>query len=174
MDETLLDIAKRNLWSAKALYNIADDEGKLNIVAYHAQQCVELALKHYIEEAGFRYPHTHDIGALCTFIKREQFVVPFDLEGLSSVADMLTAMEAKTRYAKNYRYSRDVVGRAIEWAERCTDTTQDKELDALVRVVRSLNTEVPIAFIRDVHTRHPGEDALKVASVVLQEWEMCK
>jgi HEPN domain-containing protein len=39
----------------------SNDDGMLNIVAYHLQQCIELGLKHVLETHGVSYPGTHDI-----------------------------------------------------------------------------------------------------------------
>ena len=52
-DETLLDLAKRNMEIANILYAHKEtDEGFLNHVGYHLQQCVELTIKHFLETHG--------------------------------------------------------------------------------------------------------------------------
>ena len=61
-EETLLDIARRNLVTAKTMMKLVDaDDGYLNVVGYHAQQAIELSIKHYLETHGIKYPMTHDI-----------------------------------------------------------------------------------------------------------------
>ncbi len=51
--------------SAVHLYRYkTDDAILLNIVGYHLQQAVELALKHCLEMEGKDYPKTHDINDL--------------------------------------------------------------------------------------------------------------
>ena len=48
-DETLLDIAKRNLVTAETMMRLVDvDDGYLNIVGYHVQQSIELSIMHYL------------------------------------------------------------------------------------------------------------------------------
>jgi len=48
-DETLLDIAKRNLVTAETMMRLVDvDDGYLNIVGYHVQQAIELSIMHYL------------------------------------------------------------------------------------------------------------------------------
>ena len=44
-EETLLDIARRNLVTAKTMMKLVDaDDGYLNVVGYHAQQAIELSI----------------------------------------------------------------------------------------------------------------------------------
>ena len=99
-EETLLDIAKRNLYTEQLLWkNMGDDEGYLNIIAYHLQQAVELTLKHALELEGIEYPKTHDIDDLLNRYPGDEF------DSLLPWAAAITNMEAKTRYVKNYRVS---------------------------------------------------------------------
>ncbi len=103
-DETLLDIARRNLWAAEILYkNLTDDDGELNLIAYHLQQAVELALKHHLELNGVDYPHSHDIGDLLAMTGEDEFPELLPWSGT------ITYMESKTRYLKNYRTSLRIV-----------------------------------------------------------------
>ena len=112
-EETLLDIARRNLKAAKKLYAGADDEGELNIAAYLLEQAIELGLKHYIEtELGEEYPYTHDIGTLLEIAGEETFPELYPWSGT------ITLMESKTRYIKNYRLSRRVIDDVMKLAER--------------------------------------------------------
>ena len=99
-EETLLDIAKRNWYTAQLLWkNMGDDEGYLNIIAYHLQQAVELTLKHALELEGIEYPKTHDIDDLLNRYPGDEF------DSLLPWAAAITNMEAKTRDVKNYRVS---------------------------------------------------------------------
>lgn len=53
--ETLRDIAARNLSAAETiLRNYPNDDGMLNIVGDHLQQCIELALKHVLGSRASR------------------------------------------------------------------------------------------------------------------------
>lgn len=110
-DETLLDIAKRNMEIANLLYaHKESDEGFLNHVGYHLQQCVELTLKHFLETHGIAYSFTHDIDELLDQVPVE-YKTLFD--SISDLAGTITNMEAKTRYIKNYRLSERIVGRVL-------------------------------------------------------------
>ena len=114
-DETLLDIAKRNLVTAKTMMKLVDtDDGYLNVVGYHAQQAIELSIKHSLETQGIKYPMTHDISQLTARIPDEA-MEPF--EDIENSAANITNMEAKTRYIKNYRLSRRIVEKALRQAE---------------------------------------------------------
>ena len=101
--ETLLDIAKRNFEVAKSIYEkYSNDDGMLNIVAYHLQQCIELGLKHVLETHGVSYPGTHDIQQLINLLPSDWLPV---FDKIEESADTISAMEAKTRYSKGYRTS---------------------------------------------------------------------
>lgn len=114
-EETLLDIARRNLVTAKTMMKLVDaDDGYLNVVGYHAQQAIELSIKHYLETHGIKYPMTHDISQLAARIPDESMELFEDIE--NSAAN-ITNMEAKTRYIKNYRLSRRIVEKALRQAE---------------------------------------------------------
>ena len=101
--ETLLDIAKRNFEVAKSIYEkYSNDDGMLNIVAYHLQQCIELGLKHVLETHGVSYPVTHDIQQLINLLPPD-WLPMFDK--IEEFSDTISTMEAKTRYSKGYRTS---------------------------------------------------------------------
>lgn len=115
-DETLLDIAKRNFVTAETMMKLVEaDDGYLNVVGYHAQQAIELAIKHYLETHGIKYPMTHDISQLTAWIPDEA-MEPF--EDIENNAANITNMEAKARYIKNYRLSHRIVEKALRQAER--------------------------------------------------------
>lgn len=116
-DDTLLDIAKSNLASAKLLYQYkTDDEIRLNTVGYLLQQAIELALKHHLEMNGIDYPRTHDIDSLLALCEDGEF------KELEPWAETITAMESKTRYIKNYR----LVVRKVDQIMKLADTLVEK------------------------------------------------
>ena len=111
-NDTLLDIAKSNLESAKLLYRYkTDDEIRLNTVGYLLQQSIELALKHHLELNGIEYPRTHDIDSLLALCAEGEF------EELEPWAETITAMESKTRYIKNYRLAVRKVDQIMKLAD---------------------------------------------------------
>ncbi|MBR2215232.1 MAG: HEPN domain-containing protein [Selenomonadaceae bacterium] len=114
--ENMLDMARRNLFTVRKMYPyIADDDGMVNIVGYHLEQTVELALKHYLETHGIKFPFTHDISVLT------ELVPDIDRETFAEVENMaanITNMEAKTRYVKNYRLSLRLVDKTLHIAEK--------------------------------------------------------
>ncbi|WP_029541036.1 HEPN domain-containing protein [Selenomonas sp. AB3002] len=99
-NDTLLGMARNNLTVAKEMYKLyPDDNGIVNLVAYHLQQTIELALKHFFETHGIRYDRTHDISDLCSKIPDEHYDMFRDID---IYASKLTQMESKTRYLKSY------------------------------------------------------------------------
>lgn len=115
-DDTLLDLAKSNLSSAKLLYRYKDDdEIRLNTVGYLLQQTIELALKHHLETSGIEYPKTHDIDSLLALCDEDEF------PEIEPWAESITAMESKTRYIKNYRLALRKVDQIMQLADKLID-----------------------------------------------------
>ena len=106
-NETLLDMSERNYKVALNIWrSYPDDDGMLNIVGYHLQQTVELALKHVLETHAVKYPGTHDIGDLLDLIPSNY---PSVFKGIEQYANKITALEAKTRYRKGFRTKLDLI-----------------------------------------------------------------
>ena len=144
-DETLLDMAERNMEIASILYSRKEsDEGFLNHVGYHLQQCVELALKHFLETHGIAYAFTHDIDELLDQVPAEHRAL---FESISDLAGTITNMEAKTRYIKNYRLSERIVSRVMPAAHellnniKATDERERLANEAKVSGEMSLSTQ---------------------------------
>ena len=111
-DDTLLDLAKSNLASAKLLYRYKDDdEIRINTIGYLLQQTIELALKHHLETNGIDYPRTHDIDSLLVLCE------PGIFAELEPWAESITSMESKTRYIKNYRLALRKVDQIMKLAD---------------------------------------------------------
>ena len=125
-NETLLDIAKRNLYVAKLIFRQKnDDEGLLNNVGYNLQQAIELGIKHHLESNGIRYPMSHDIEELLDYVPdsdRDLF------SNIDSLAGSITRMEAKTRYVKNFRLSLRIIEKVFPLAEELIQTLEKHEL----------------------------------------------
>ena len=114
--ENMLDMAQRNLFTVQKMYPyIAEDDGMVNIVGYHLQQTVELALKHYLETHGVKFPFTHDISVLTELIPDSDREIFDEVENMAA---NITNMEAKTRYVKNYRLSLRLVDKTLRIAEK--------------------------------------------------------
>ena len=105
--ETLLDMSKRQYRTARILYrSYPSDDGVINDVAYHLQQCVELCIKHVLEWSGVSYPKQHNIRELLKLVPDYNMFPFYDLY---DIADKITSLEADTRYIKGYRASLDIV-----------------------------------------------------------------
>ncbi len=118
MRGTMLDVAKRDIKSAKVLFGEADD-GQLQNAAYFAQQAVEKVIKYIYECHGFRYPFGHDISTLLSTLPKEQTC--FDaslLDELLMRADTYTAWEQKTRYPNDYMVARRQVEMHLRFVEK--------------------------------------------------------
>ena len=119
-DDTLLDLAKSNLSSAKLLYRFKDDdEIRLNTVGYLLQQAIELALKHHLETSGVEYPKTHDIDSLLALCSEDEF------PEIEPWAESITAMESKTRYIKNYRLALRKVDQIMQLADKVIEKIEE-------------------------------------------------
>lgn len=112
--ETLRDIAARNLSAAETiLRNYPNDDGMLNIVGYHLQQCVELALKHTLETHAVKYPKTHDIDDLLDLLPEDCTEM---FEEAAQNARTISQLESRTRYIKGYRVKLETVAKILEIA----------------------------------------------------------
>lgn len=110
-NDTLLEKAQANLQVAEVSLNVSSDDAIINIVAYHLQQAVELALKHILEISGIRYPKTHAIEELVELLPKDVSEIS-DILGDS--AYMFTSWEAKTRYVKGFRVSLKEIDRGMQ------------------------------------------------------------
>ncbi|MFC2343635.1 MAG: HEPN domain-containing protein [Negativicutes bacterium] len=103
--------------SAVHLYRYkTDDAILLNIVGYHLQQAVELALKHCLEMEGKDYPKTHDINDLLA-----HFSAAADWETLELLAPKITELETRTRYDKDFSANVKIVERIFAAARQFLD-----------------------------------------------------
>ena len=122
-ERTLYDIAKANYASAVHLYrHKTDDEILLNIVGYHLQQTVELALKHCLEMEGKAYPKTHDISDLLA-----HFSEAADWEALELLAPKITELEARTRYDKDFSANVKIIERVFAVTRQFLDWVSEQE-----------------------------------------------
>ena len=113
-EKTLFDKAVSNLQVARiVLAQGTDDEGQLNIVGFHLQQAMELALKYLLEQDGIEYPKTHDIDQLIR-VGREAGVDLYLSEYLEDHAEMFSQWEAKSRYVIGYAIESRKAERALE------------------------------------------------------------
>lgn len=113
-ERTLFDKAVSNLQVARIVFaHAADDEGQLNIVGFHLQQAMELALKYLLEQDGIEYPKTHDIDQLIR-IGREANVDLYLSEYLEDHAEMFSQWEAKSRYVIGYAIESRKAERALQ------------------------------------------------------------
>lgn len=99
-NDSLLGKAQANLQVAEISLRASMDDAVLNIVAYHVQQSIELALKHALEYEGVRYPKSHEIEGLVQLLPGAYNDV---IELLGRDSYMFTSWEAKTRYVKGFK-----------------------------------------------------------------------
>ena len=127
-ERTLLDMATINLKTAKSIYKFkTDDELFLNIVAYHIQQAIEMAIKHELELEGKTYPYSHDIGEL---IELSSGLAEFEeYEKLYLTASQISEFESHTRYDKNYLASAKMISILGPIAEKLLSFVQKYEAD---------------------------------------------
>ena len=111
--QTLFDKSVANLLSARILFEHASgDEEQLNVVGYHLQQAMELALKYLLEQHGVEYPRTHDIDQLIRMGHDAQADLYLP-EYLEDHAEMFSQWEAKARYVLGYAIEARKIERAL-------------------------------------------------------------
>ena len=112
--QTLYGKAVANLRTPQLVYDHCDgDEDQLNIVGYHLQQAVELAMKYLLEQNGIEFPKTHDIDQLIR-IARTNDIDLYVSEYLDDHAEMLSLWEAKSRCILGYAIEARKVERMIQ------------------------------------------------------------
>ena len=96
------DKALSNFKAAKIIFRMAvNDEEQLNLVAYHLQQSLELAIKHILACNGAPIQKTHDIDQLINYAKHSNidlYLTPYLLEK----SDVISTWEEKTRYVLGF------------------------------------------------------------------------
>lgn len=117
MRGTMLEISKSDMFFVQKLLQESDDMG-LQLLAYHAQQAVEKALKYAYSHLGKRTPKTHDIRALLEGLSDvEEFSNSPLIADLTLRADTLTMWEEKTRYPNDYMATRKSVEEMVPYIE---------------------------------------------------------
>ena len=91
--------------------------------AFHAQQCVEKAIKAVLSRHSVLFPRTHDLETLVELLRQNRITLPPDAEDLSQ----LTPFGAVLRYGADpgeaeavpdSQWLLDAVQRSLEWAQR--------------------------------------------------------
>lgn len=96
--ETYYQKALANFKAAKIIfYNASGDEEQLNLVAYHIQQSLELAIKHIFLINGVQVQKTHDIDQLITYAKMNNIDL-YLTNYLYDHSEIISNWESKTRY----------------------------------------------------------------------------
>jgi HEPN domain-containing protein len=120
--ERWLMFARQDLRMAE----LALSEGIFNQACFHAQQCVEKAIKGWLERQGQRPPRTHRMADLLTFLP------PDLMGGLDDALLLLDRFYIPTRYPdalpgmlaegvpgqRDAQEALDVARRALEYVER--------------------------------------------------------
>jgi HEPN domain-containing protein len=91
------------------------------LAGFHAQQCVEKAIKGFLLHRNIPFPHTHDLARLLDMIKEAGFEVPAEVDE----AFMLTQYAVQTRYPGVWepvtrdeaRHALSVASNAFAWIE---------------------------------------------------------
>ena len=121
-NETLLDKAEANVRVALLLLT-EDSDAMVNLAAYHVQQAYELMYNHILEMNGIKHNFKHDIQQLLNSCINHNLVFPYN-SYIADNADVITDMESKTRYVKNYSVSVTTVKHAISAIRSLLDTAK--------------------------------------------------
>lgn len=115
---TYYEKALSNLKTAKIIYKMAaNDDEQLNIVGYHIQQSIELAIKHILALHGIAFQKTHDLDQLIVLAKNNG-VELFLPEYLKEKADVISLWETKTRYVIGFRVEQGRIEKALTELEK--------------------------------------------------------
>lgn len=115
---TYYEKALSNLKTAKIIYKMAaNDDEQLNIIGYHIQQSIELAIRHILALHGMAFQKTHDLDQLIVLAKNNG-VELFLPEYLKEKADVISLWETKTRYVIGFRVEQGRIEKALTELER--------------------------------------------------------
>ena len=99
---TYYDKALANFKHAKIVYAFArDDDEQLNLIAYHLEQALELAIKYILFMNGAPIQKTHDIDQLINYATKNNIELYLN-EYLLEHAEAISNYESKTRYIMGY------------------------------------------------------------------------
>ena len=125
--ETLLDRAivccrYANMpWTLKP-----DDTAYLNLMAFHLQQAVELAMRHLLSEGGAPCPETHDIEQLLRIGRANG--IDMNADGyIAEHAEMFSCWRTKARYQVGYKVELHKVQAAMTEVRRYLGTIKETE-----------------------------------------------
>lgn len=151
-NETLLDKAEANIRVALLILTQDYDDAMVNFAAYHVQQSYELMYKHILERNGIKYNFKHDIQQLLDSCISNNLIFPYN-SYIADNADVITNMESKTRYIKNYSVSITTVKHAIS------------AIRPLLETAKILN-EAP--SIQELHISDTCTDTLNVSDNIVR------
>jgi HEPN domain-containing protein len=105
----------------KGLRLLASDPGIADaLIGFHAQQCVEKALKAILTAVGVRIEWTHDLAALLDMLLQDGRIEPPDwlrqVAGLSPYAVEWRYAELESNQALDRPATETLVARTLEWA----------------------------------------------------------
>ena len=127
--ETLLDKAYINYLTSSHLYTLSlDDDAYINIIAYHLQQALELAIKFVLEQNGVEYPRTHDIEQLVLIANKENVDLKLT-EYIDDHQETFSSWEAKTRYVLNYYVDIKKIEKSLPEVKSYLDTIKNEYKD---------------------------------------------
>lgn len=124
---TYYDKALSNFKTARIIYKTAaNDDEQLNIVGYHIQQSIELAIKHILAMHGMSFQKTHDLDQLIVLAKSNNIELYLP-EYLQEKADVISLWETKTRYVIGFKVELNRIEKALIELERYFDLLSSLE-----------------------------------------------
>ena len=104
MTRTLLDLAKNNINVCDIVLNNREDNDEIiiDIVGFHVQQAVELAIKFLFEINGVEYPKLNDLMQL-SYLALKSGIDLYLTEYLDDRLDVLNSWEANATRLTNYK-----------------------------------------------------------------------
>ena len=106
---TLLDRAKADLIAAKYMLENVDDDVLIDIAAYHAQQCIEKAVKFLIGLEGKTYIADHRLSVITEDLSDEEVKNLVDEIGIS-IDSWATTARYKSTIAASTKEVEHIIG----------------------------------------------------------------
>lgn len=125
---TYYEKALSNFKTAKIIFNHAsNDEEQLNMVGYHLQQSIELAIKHILALNGIAFQKTHDLDQLISLADSNNIELYLP-EYIKEKADTISLWESKTRYVMGFKVEVKRITKTIEEVGTYFETLQKIEM----------------------------------------------
>jgi len=118
VENSLLDIAERDLQISNMIIGTTNDEIMQNMAAYHTQQAIEKIIKHLLNSKRGYASTDHDIERLAVEAKENSIIIP---EWVQENSYEISKWATTIRYNSNFKTNRESIQKynanIIAWIE---------------------------------------------------------